>query len=72
MFGEMTAGTMDSVLQSCRTDSGLFQIIICSDGGYQIAIDGEPIACFYWKRGELDSCRRTFARLTGGPERVGG
>lgn len=63
MFGEKMARTMDPVLESCRTDSGVLQIVVCEDGGYQIAENGEPIACFYWKRTELESCRRTFRRL---------
>lgn len=63
MFGEKMVRIRDSVLESCRTESGLFQIIACEDGGYQIAVNGEPIACFYWKQGELESCQRTFVRL---------
>lgn len=70
MFGEEVSATMDVVMESCRTDSGLLQIIASDDGGYRIAVNGQPIACFYWRPDELESCRRTFQRLCGKPDRL--
>lgn len=46
-----------------RSSDEVLELIASADGGYRIAVNGEVLGCFYWKKNEYEDCVRTFDRL---------
>lgn len=64
MLSKTDRRTTDSVLLTRRMDANVFDLIERADGGYDIAVNGEVLACFRWTSAQLDNCLRTFDTLT--------